>query len=369
MSTASPTLGAPPVETEAVELREHGGPDVLEHGVFPLKRPSSHDVVVDVHAIGITGFDLKYRRGLHPDVQPPGRDLFPVPQQLGREAAGVVVWVGDAVTSVAAGDHVAAVTHPEDPLGVETARGLGNLSFGVEIPGHQALGSYARFLVRDEGMWLKIPETLDLEQAASTLWAFSTAHRVLMDRLRTRLNDIVVILGSTGAMGIAAIQLARLRGTKPVAATRDKSKADQLRDLGAFEVLYLDNLEAAVETLRDLSGGHGVEHILDFAGDPQVLQRLATQLRVGGSVCIGAGEERGERLPFRVADMIRFEMNVLGIRGARRIDMLTSLDLLIESRVRVPIIHRFPLSQAAAAHALMEDGLDDVARVLLIPER
>ena len=359
----------PPTATPGVELREHGGPDTLRFGIFPLATPSSHDVVVDVHAIAVTGFDLKYRRGLPADAQPPGRDLFPVPQQLGREAAGVVTWTGGDVTCLAPGDHVVAVTHPEDPYGIDTARGLGNLSTGIDIPGHQSLGSYARFLVREENMWLKVPATLDLEQAASTLWAFSTAHRILMDRLQPRLNELVVVLGSTGAMGIAAIQLAAMRGARPVAATRDQAKAEQLRALGAFHVLVLDDLNSAVESLNDLSAGRGVEHIIDFAGDPHVLRQLSTQLRLGGTVCIGAGEERGEALPFRAADIVRSELNLLGIRGARRIDMLTSLELLAQGRVHIPIARRFPLSQAALAHTTMEDGLHDVGRVLLIPER
>lgn len=362
-------LPAPPTETAGVELRKHGGPDALHYGIFPLAHPGPQDVVVDVHAIAVTGFDLKYRRGLPADAQPPGRDLFPVPQQLGREAAGVVTWVGVDVTSLTPGDHVVAVTHPEDPYGIDTARGLGNLSTGIDIPGHQALGSYARFLVREEMMWLKVPATLDLEQAASTLWAFSTAHRIVMDRLQPRLNEFVVVLGSTGAMGIAAIQLAAMRGARPVAATRDKAKADQLRELGAFHVLLLEDLGSAVETLNDLSAGRGVEHIIDFAGDPDVLRQLSTGLRLGGTVCIGAGEERGGGLPFRAADIIRNELNLLGIRGARRIDMVTSLDLLVQGRIHIPIARRFPLSQTALAHTTMEEGLPDVGRVLLIPER
>ena len=359
----------PPTATPGVELREHGGPDTLRFGILPLASPGSHDVVVDAHAIAVTGFDLKYRRGLQADAQPPGRGLFPVPQQLGREAAGVVTWIGKDVTTLIPGDHVVAVTHPKDPHGIDMARGLGNLSTGIDIPGRQSLGSYARFLIRGEDMWLRVPATFDLEQAASTLWAFSTAHRVLMDRLQPRLNELVVILGSTGALGIAALQLAAMRGARPIAATRDKTKADQLKELGAFHVLLLDDLDSAVEDLRDISAGRGVEHIIDFAGNPHVLRRLSTQLRLGGTVCIGAGEERGEGLPFRTADIIRCELNLLGIRGARRIDMLTSLDLLVQGRVHIPIARRFPLSQAALAHTTMENGLPDVGRVLLIPER
>jgi NADPH:quinone reductase-like Zn-dependent oxidoreductase len=62
-------------------------------------------------------------------------------------------------------------------------------------------------------------------------------------------------------------------------------------------------------------------------------------------------------------------MNLLGVRGARRGDMLTVLALLEQERITIPIARRFPLAEAVAAHELMESGLDDVGRVVLIPDR
>src|SRR4029079_7565802 len=96
---------------------------------------------------------------------------------LGREAAGEVVAVGPAVTKFKPGDRVIGVTHPEDPDSVETARGLGNLSRNLAIPGHQAMGSTAQYLVRDEGMWLPLPDGVDHEQARGALGPVSAPHR------------------------------------------------------------------------------------------------------------------------------------------------------------------------------------------------
>ena len=358
-----------PTECAAVMLFEHGGPDALKYGVYSLRQPGPHDVVVDVHAIGVTGFDLKYRRGLLAHHQLPGRKLFPLPQQLGREAAGVVHWVGSLVTTLSPGDHVVAVTHPEDPYGVETARGLGNLSSGIDLPGHQSLGSYARYLIRDERLWLKLSPSVDLEQAALTLWPFSTVHRILTDRLHVHLSDVVVILGSTGGMGIAAIQLVKLLGARPVAATRDLSKTPQLRELGAVDVMDARDLDAGLATLHALTAGRGPDHVIDFAGNLDVLSAVASAIRVGGSICMGAADESAGQVPISVADMIRFELNVLGIRGARRTDMLAALELLEHQQITIPVAHRFPLAQAVDAHETMERGIRDVGRVLLKPER
>ena len=106
------------------------------------------------------------------------------------------------------GDRVVGVTHPEDPDSIETARGLGNLSRNLAIPGHQAFGSYAQYLVRDERMWLPLPDGVDYEQAGVALWPFSSSHRVVHDRLKVRLCDTVLIAGASGGMGQATMQLA-----------------------------------------------------------------------------------------------------------------------------------------------------------------
>lgn len=281
----------------------------------------------------------------------------------------MVLRVGEEVTTLAPGDPVVAVTHPEDPYGVDTARGRGNLSAGVRLPGHQAPGSYARFVARHERMWLPLPPHVDREQAALTLWSFSTVHRLLVDRIRIGLGDVVVVLGATGAMGIATVQLARLLGARPVAATRDLGKADQLRALGAVDVVDTGDLDAAVGQLDHLTDGRGPEHLVDFVGDHRVFARMLAAVRLGGSVCVAAGEESPDPLPIRARDLVRAELDVVGVRGARRADMLVSLDLLARGRLSIPVAARFPLSEAAAAHAAMEAGLDSVGRVVLVPER
>ena len=368
-TTAHRDASAGPAEGPAVWIFEHGGPEVLRYGSYPLDEVGPRDVLVDVDAVGVTGFDLKYRRGVLSDTHLPGRDPFPLPQRLGREAAGTVVRTGDEVTAFAPGDSVVAVTHPEDPDGIDTARGLGNLSSGLAIPGHQARGSYARFVARDERMWLPLAGHVDREQAALTLWAFSTAHRLLVDRLRVGLGDVIVVLGATGATGVATIQLARLLGARPVATTRDVGKADQLAALGAVDVVDVTDLDDATGRLDRLTGGQGADHLIDFVGDHDVLARMIPSMRLGGTVGVAAGEESPDPLPIRARDLIRAELAVVGVRGARRIDMLTSLDLLTRGQISIPVAARFPLSKAAEAHAAMEAGLHSVGRTVLVPER
>src|SRR6202451_1937928 len=222
-----------PTRTFAVRLFEYGGPEKLIYGEYDLAPLGKRDVLVKNFAGSVSRWDVKYRAGDLARYQLPGRAPFPLPQQLGREAAGEVVAAGSAGKKFHPCDRVIGVTHPEDPDGVETARGLGNLSRNLAIPGHQAFGSYAQYLMRDERMWLPLPDGIDYEQAGVALWPFSSSHRVVHDRLRVRLGDTVLIAGASGGMGQATLQLCKLARARVIDGTPHAGKAAVLRELGA----------------------------------------------------------------------------------------------------------------------------------------
>ena len=355
-----------PTKTMAVRLFEYGGPEKLVYAEYDLPPLGERDVLVKNLAASVSRWDVKYRAGDLARYQIPGRAPFPLPQQLGREAAGEVVAVGRAVTRHRPGDRVIGVTHPEDPAAIETARGLGNLSRNIAIPGHQAFGSYAQYLVRDERMWLPLPSDVDLEQAGVTLWPFSSSHRVVRDRLRVRLGDMVVIAGASGGMGQATMQLCKLAGAGVIATTRHAGKAAVLRELGADAVVVTAEIERARADILAITDGEGPAHATDYTGNPDVLRFIGSVIRLGGSMVVSSEQGR-EPLPFTAGDLIRLELNLLGIRGARMNDMMTVLKLLGAGRIRTRIAARFPLARVGEAHALLESSPDLVGRIVILP--
>ena len=356
-----------PAVTMAVRIFEHGDEDVLRYGEYPLELAGPHDVVVRVVAASVSRWDLKYRVGLPPAAQLPGRRFFPLPQQLGREAAGEVVHVGDEVTGLAVGDHVVAVVHPEAPHSVEVARGLGNLSKGVELPGHQSFGAYAEYLVRDESLWFKLAPDVDLEQAAVTLWAFATSHRVVVDRLDVHPGDSMLILGASGGMGAATVQLADMVGATVIAATRHPDKVDGLSELGAHRVVLTDDLSRASKEIDAITDGAGVDHVVDYVGEEHLLRWAIGTIGLGGKLLLSTGEMINGPLPLTAADFLRTELTVLGVRGARRRDAHVALKLLSNGRIRTPIAARFRFAEVADAHRFLESNGDSVGRVVLTP--
>jgi putative oxidoreductase len=286
-----------PTSTMAVRLFEYSGPDKLIYGEYELPPLTDHDIMVQNHAASVSRWDVKYRNGDLARYQLPGRAPFPLPQQLGREAAGEVVAVGPRVQRFKPGDRVVGVTHPEDPDTIETARGLGNLSRNLLIPGHQTFGSYAQYLVRDQRMWLPLPDGVEYEQAGVALWPFSSSHRVVRDRLGVCLGDTVLITGASGGMGQATLQLSKLAGSRVIATTRYEKKTATLRDLGADEVVVTVDEEHAHNRVLAITGGEGVDHAVDYTGNPSLLRFLTGVMRLGGNIVV-TNEQGRNPLPF-----------------------------------------------------------------------
>jgi len=358
---------------KAVRLYEFGGPDKLVYGEHPLPEVGPGDVLVKVLATSVSRWDVKYRigevhefygkaTGHHGGIH--GRRAFPMPMQLGRDAAGEVAAVGDGVTSLNPGDRVLGVTHPENPRSPATARGLGNLSGGVDLPGHTMFGGYAQFVSRPESHWIKVRADLDLDQGAAAMWPCATAHRIIADRIKARMNDNILVTGAAGGMGTATLKLAKLAGATVIATTRYRNKETGLRREGADHVVDTSRGDA-LDAIRQLTRGGGVDAAVEFTGATSLMRLCIDALRLGGTFCPVGGEL--SEIPLRVVDMVSKELNVAGIRGARLNDQRVVAELLEKGRIAMPIHAVLPLAKAAEAHAMLETSQDLVGRIVLHP--
>jgi putative oxidoreductase len=358
---------------KAVRLFEFGGPDKLVYGNYPMPDVGPGDVLVRVIATSVSRWDIKYRSGEvhefygkatghHGGIH--GRRAFPMPMQLGRDVAGEVAAVGENVTALAPGDRVLGLTNPENPHSLASMRGLGNLSGGVDLPGHTMFGGYAQFVFRPESYWIKTKPDLDPDQGAAAVWPGATAHRIVTNRLKLQINDTILVTGASGGMGTATMRLAKLAGATVIATTRHEGKQDGLRREGA-DIVVVGSGEAAARVIRDATRGEGVDAAVEYTGAPALMRLCIDALRLGGPFCPVGGELT--TLPLRVVGMVSKELNVHGIRGATRNDQRVVAELVERGRLRMPIHAVLPLSKAAEAHAMLENDTDVVGRIVLHP--
>ena len=196
------------------------------------------------------------------------------------------------------------------------------------------------------------------------MWAYATAHRILRSRLAIGLGDTLLVVGASGGMGTATLDLARGMGARVIAATRSPAKLAYLRQR-ADEAVLLDGDDIAGQ-VRALAGGMGLDGAVDYSGAPGMVRLCIDTLRPGGTLVVLAGEEGGGFLPVTAADCVRLELNLRGARGSTVDDQRAVLDLLAQGRITPEIHATMPMAQAADAHRMLERGAV-LGRILLDP--
>jgi NADPH:quinone reductase-like Zn-dependent oxidoreductase len=295
----------------------------------------------------------------------PGRRMFALPMQLGRDTVGVVEAVGAGVRQFAVGDRVVGLPHPENSECPLAQRGLGNLSTGIAYPGHSGFGGNAQYVARPEHFWMKLPDGVAPEVAAAAMWSYSTAHRVLAERLDVRKGDTILVTGTSGGMGSATVDLAKVFGLRVIGVTRTADKVPFLKQMGCDHVIVGSGENAAAD-IRALGSVLGIDGAVEYTGNPQLARLCLDVIRPGGTIVTAGADWSGERFPITDQDFVRLELNLKGIRGSTLADQRAVLDLLQRKAIR-PAIHAvMPLSAVARAHELVERS-ELTGRIVLDP--
>jgi NADPH:quinone reductase-like Zn-dependent oxidoreductase len=352
---------------KAVHLSRHGGPEVLEYIDVPMETPGPDEVLIKVHATAVNQWDLRYRSGKLPPNPLPGRPAWPLPFQLGRDAAGEVVALGERVNRWKVGDRVVQMPHPACGHCPMCLRGRDNLCINTAYPGHQVAGGYAQYIVRSQNAILRIPDNIDYQAAAATLWAYTTPLNCATRRAPVKVGETVVITGASGGLAIACMQLAKLFGAVTIGTTTKPERTDHLKAVGYDHVVNSKDPDVAAK-VKSLSGGLGADAVWDCVGGTEFLRLSVAMVRLGGAVAVlGAPvTEDGFELEMNSLSFIFGELDVVGVRAATRRDQQLCMQLLGEGKIKPVIDKVFPLSQAAEAHRYLESQAQ-LGKVILTP--
>jgi NADPH:quinone reductase-like Zn-dependent oxidoreductase len=283
----------------------------------PQPEPAPGEVLVEIEAASVNGFDLSVAAGYVWDMIP---HEFPV--VLGRDLVGTVTAVGDGVDSVSVGDRVAGV-----------------------IPG-MALsarnGSFAEYVALPASAVTAVPAGVDAPQAAVIGLAGVAAHDAL-EALSIRSGETVLISGATGGVGSIAAQLAVAAGATVIGTARPGQEEEYVRSLGAAHTVdYTGDITAAVNAIAP----QGVDKVLHAAGDAAA---LGTILKAGGTIASTRGASAEE--------IGRKDVTVAPIMAAATADKLAALlDQVAAGTLRVNIETAIPLERAPEAFAAFADG-------------
>ncbi len=347
---------------KAVRIFEYGDPSVLQYVDVPLPEMGESDVLIKVRATSVNGFDLKYRLGKVK--APPGRDPFPMPFQLGRDAAGEVAAIGSKVTRFKEGDRVIGMVHPACGHCINCVRDLDNLCVNTKLPGHQTFGGYGEYVSRRETEILPAPDGVSYEKLGAFLWSYSTTWSIVQRRGDFQPGKSVLIIGASGGMGTAAIDICRFVGASPIMGTTGSpEKIEKLRELGCDDAVVYTEGES-VDKVKSLSGTNGVDLVMDFVGGDMLSFGLNC-LRMDGTLVVVGGSGSPD-VPLGFNFMIGMAPNIRGVRASKRNDQKMILKLLGEGRFD-PVIDRvLPLKEAAEAHRILERR-EHLGKIVLKP--
>lgn len=261
----------------AAAFSEPGGPEVLKVMELPAPQAGPGEVRVRVRAAGVQPFDTAVRQGFLPAYM----EYVPYPRIPGNEFAGVIDQVGTGVTGLSAGD---------------------------EVLGFSALRSYAEYVVVPAANVAAKPAEVPWEVAGGLTAGVQTAELAL-DDIGLGAGDTLLVHAAAGAVGTAAVQIARRRGATVIGTAREANH-DYLRSLGAIPVTYGDGLADRVRALApggvsaalDGAGGHALDVSLELVADRQ---RIVTLAEHGKADALGVRLVRGERSAERLGRYAR----------------------------------------------------------------
>ncbi|MFF5017513.1 zinc-dependent alcohol dehydrogenase family protein [Streptomyces sp. NPDC001165] len=251
-----------------VLFHELGGPDVLTVEEVELPAPGPGEVLVKVEALGLNRAEVLFRAGTY-YYQP----TLPASRN-GYEAAGEVEAVGEKVTAFAPGDPVLSAAN-------------------FELSAH---GVYGDRVLLPESALVPRPAGVDAVTGAAAWVTYTTAYGALVERAGLVPGHQVLITGASSGVGSAAIQVVRRAGAVPIVTTRTEAKRQRLLDLGAEHVIVSAD-EDVVKEARRLTGGRGVDIVLDAIGGAGFAELGGAVVRDGTLVSYGWLDERPILLP------------------------------------------------------------------------
>ncbi len=346
-----------------------GGPEELSFVDKPVPLPGPAEVLVRVDAIAVCATDIEYLRHGVPAMIDGGLP-FNKGFTPGHEYMGTVVKLGPTVDEFAIGDRVTVEVHagcgrcPRCREGMYTSC----LNYGYRAKGHRANGfstdgGFAEYAVNNVNTMVHIPD--DMTDAEATLVVTAGTAMYGLDVMGGIIAGEGVVVIGPGPIGLMGVAVAKALGAQPVilTGTRDK-RLEMGTALGADAVINVSR-EEPVEAVQRITGGRGVQYVLECSGAPNALNEAARMVNRGGRICLAAFP--GDPVPVDLAYLVRNNIYVFGIRGEGKSATHRAAALMAQKRFDAKLIHThsFPLSEVPTAILYARERIEDAIKVVV----
>jgi alcohol dehydrogenase, propanol-preferring len=337
----------------ALVLDTFDGPFVARDVPTPAIGP--HEALVRVRNVGVCGTDVKIRGGR--------MGLGVIPLIMGHEIAGEVAEVGSEVRGFAPGDRVVVNFYVTCGRCQFCRVGRDTLCPEVRQHGFSIDGGFAEY-VKTPGVNLcKVPDHVSLESACILGDAVATSYHAITRRAQVRPGTTVALIG-VGGVGLHALQMAKLAGGWVIAIDVNDARLELARSLGA-DALVNARSGPFHDTVRRLTGGQGVDVVLEFVASPQTLPSSYASVKRAGRL-VFVGYTPGLPLPVMPHELVRNELEIVGSRANTKQELQETMELVGRGRIK-PIVDRvIPLDAIEEAFTALREGQPVGRNVLAI---
>ncbi len=336
---------------QAWQITAFGGPERLERRDLERPTPGPGEALVRVTYCGVNPIDRSVLGGRFP--------WLALPHVPGAEIVGVVEALGAATPDAPSPGTPVALAfrlfcgrcyyclRGREEACLADPRGLGApVAFGVTAP-----GGFAEYVVAPAVNCLPLPAGLAPDVACTAVVDGTTAWH-MVDRARVAPEEHVLVMGASGGVGLYAVQIARARGARVAALSRDPAKAAHLRARGA-EIVLDPTAPDVGARLREWSGGRGVDVAIDPLGATTWETSLGALAPLGRYATCGV--LTGADVALNLAPFYARQQEIVGSTGGARADLLLVLEALAAGRLQADIWRTYPFAEAPQALAALSD--------------
>jgi NADPH:quinone reductase-like Zn-dependent oxidoreductase len=339
---ATPVVSHLPATQQQYQFVRSGpqGPFTMKQVEVPVPQPSAHQVLIRVHATSLNRRDIFVLHGQYPVGT--RRSLVPA-----SDGAGEIVALGSGATRFHIGDRVAGIFF-QDWISGRAPANAAQTALGGFID-----GMLSQYVVLDESGVVKIPATLSYEEAATLPCAGVTAWNGLFTRGRIQPGDFVLLEG-TGGVSLLGLSLALADGAKPIITSSHDEKLVRAKALGAIGGANYVTTADWEKPVMALTGGAGVQQVLEVGGKDSLPHALATLGSGGHIALIGGLGGFGGNVP--ATSLMNANITVSGIYVGSREDF-EALNAFIDAHHVKPVIDKvYEFKDAMAAFDALEKG-------------
>lgn len=331
---------------KAILFHRHGGLEVLEYADFPVPEPKPGEVLVRLHAAALNRLDIWVRNGW------PGIRLG-YPHIPGADGAGEIAALGEDVSGWQVGDPVAINANLGCGTCDQCQRGNDNLCRRWNMLGETVHGTYAEYISLPARQLFRLPAGFDFHAAAAAGLVYLTAWHSLMTRAKLAAGESVLVVGASGGVNTASIQIAKHLGAQVIVIGAGQEKLALAESLGADILIDREKESDWSKAVYAATNKRGVAIAVDNVGTtfPLSLRALAK-----GGRLLTVGNTGGPKFEIDNRYIFGKHISILGSTMGRLADYQTVMKLVTTGKLKVALDRAFSLKEARAAQARLESG-------------